>query len=162
MSCDVVVVGSGAGGGTAVGVLAAAGHDVLVLEAGSYLNESDFTHLESDAYARMYLEGDRHLHHRPVRWRPGSRDLDHFMAGVDAAGYGPNQTTYFTFHQMGSARMGSDPAESVVDANNQVHDVSGLYVMDGSCFPTSSGVNPMLSIAAIAHRGANRLAAGLA
>ncbi|HXV71034.1 MAG TPA: GMC family oxidoreductase [Acidimicrobiia bacterium] len=99
---------------------------------------------------------------RPVRWRPGSgSDLDEFVAGVDAIGYGSNQTTYFTFHQMGSARMGSDPDDSVVGPDNQAHDVPGLYVMDGSCFPTSSGVNPMLSIASIAHRGATLLAADL-
>jgi choline dehydrogenase-like flavoprotein len=50
----------------------------------------------------------------------------------------------------------------VVDANNEVHGVPGVYVMDGACFPTSSGVNPMISIAAIAHRGATLLAQRLA
>lgn len=95
---------------------------------------------------------------RPVRWRPGSGTLDEFMDGVDAIGYGSNRTSYFTFHQMGSARMGRDPATSVVDANNEVHGTPGLFVMDGSCFPTASGVNPMLSIASIAHRGATLLA----
>lgn len=94
---------------------------------------------------------------RPVRWRRGD-SIDDFMSGVDGVGYGSNQTSYFTFHQMGSARMGSDPATSVVDSNNRVHGVEGLYVMDGSCFPTPSGVNPMLSIASIAHRGATLLA----
>jgi len=59
---------------------------------------------------------------------------------------------------MGTARMGSDPATSVVDGNNESHDTPGLYVMDGSCFPTASGVNPMLTIASIAHRGATLLA----
>jgi len=96
---------------------------------------------------------------RPVRWRPRSGSaLEEFVAGVDAIGYGSNQTTYFTFHQMGSARMGSDPEEAVVGPDNQAHDTTGLYVMDGSSFPTSSGVNPMLSITAIAHRGASLLA----
>jgi choline dehydrogenase-like flavoprotein len=96
---------------------------------------------------------------RPVRWQPGSiRPISEFMDGVDAIGYGSNRTGYFTFHQMGSARMGSDPATSVVDDSNQVHGVDGLYVMDGSCFPTASGVNPMLSIASIAHRGSTLLA----
>jgi choline dehydrogenase-like flavoprotein len=96
---------------------------------------------------------------RPVRWRPGSgRPLAEFVEGVDAIGYGSNQTSYFTFHQMGSARMGLDAATSVVGPANEAHDTTGLYVMDGSCFPTASGVNPMLSIAAIAHRGATLLA----
>lgn len=95
---------------------------------------------------------------RPVRWRPGSASLDVFMSNVDSIGYGSNRTSYFTFHQMGSARMGTDPGSSVVDANNEVHQTPGLFVVDGSCFPTASGVNPMLSIASIAHRGARRLA----
>jgi choline dehydrogenase-like flavoprotein len=95
---------------------------------------------------------------RPVRWIPGSGSLESFMDEADAIGYGPNRTSYFSFHQMGTARMGSDPDTSVVGANNEAHDVRGLYVMDGSCFPTASGVNPMLSIAAIAHRGATLLA----
>jgi choline dehydrogenase-like flavoprotein len=99
---------------------------------------------------------------RPVRWVPGNGTIEDLMAGTDSIGYGPNRTSYFSFHQMGSARMGSDPATSVVDADNQTHDTAGLYVMDGSCFPTASGVNPMISIAAIAHRGATRLAERLA
>lgn len=100
---------------------------------------------------------------RPVRWHPGGgRPISEFMEGVDAIGYGSNRMGYFTFHQMGSARMGSDPATSVVDESNEAHDVVGLFVMDGSCFPTASGVNPMLSIAAIAHRGATLLADRLA
>ncbi len=99
---------------------------------------------------------------RPVRWRPGEGTLDEFVAEVDSVGYGSNRTNYFTFHQMGTARMGSNPALSVTDADNRVHDTRGLYVMDGSCFPSSSGVNPMLTIAALAHRGATKLAATLA
>lgn len=95
---------------------------------------------------------------RPIRWRRGD-SVEAFMEGVDRIGYGSNRTGYFTFHQMGSARMGSNPQTSVVDDANQVHGVGGLYVMDGSCFPASSGVNPMVSIAAIAHRGATLLAA---
>jgi len=99
---------------------------------------------------------------RPVRWVPGSSPVESFVEEVDAIGYGSNQTAYFSFHQMGSARMGTDPGESVVGANNEAHDTKDLFVMDGSCFPTASGVNPMLSIAAVAHRGATQLAARLA
>lgn len=99
----------------------------------------------------------------PVRWQPGrSGSLEGFVLDADQVGYGPNQTSYLSFHQMGSARMGSSPRTSVVGPDNQVHGTRGLYVMDGSCFPTASGVNPMVSIQAIAHRGASALAAALA
>ncbi len=99
---------------------------------------------------------------RPVRMHPGGdRDGHQFESAWRDAGYGPNQTIYLSFHQMGSARMGSDPRTSVVDATNQVHGVPGLFVMDGSCFPTASGVNPMISIQSIAHRAASNLAASL-
>jgi choline dehydrogenase-like flavoprotein len=100
---------------------------------------------------------------RPVRWRPGNEgSLDEFVAATDSVGYGANQTSYLSFHQMGSARMGSTKKNSVVGPENEAHTVPGLYVMDGSAFPTPSGVNPMITIEAIAHRAARALAAKLA
>jgi choline dehydrogenase-like flavoprotein len=57
LDCDVVVVGSGAGGGTAAGVLAKAGLDVVVVEAGGYFSEEDFDGAELDGYVRLYLGG---------------------------------------------------------------------------------------------------------
>ena len=57
LECDVVVVGSGAGGGTAAGVLAAANLDVVVVEAGGYFAEQDFDGAELSGYARLYLGG---------------------------------------------------------------------------------------------------------
>lgn len=97
----------------------------------------------------------------PVTWNP-SEDVDAFMAAVDHIGYGPNQTSYLSFHQMGSARVGLSSDLGVIDGDHQVHDVPGLFVMDSSAFPTASGVNPMISIQALAHRAATRLAGRLA
>ena len=57
LDCDVCVVGSGAGGGAAAGVLASAGLDVVVLEAGGYYSEEDFDGAELSGYARLYLNG---------------------------------------------------------------------------------------------------------
>ncbi|HEV8511426.1 MAG TPA: GMC family oxidoreductase [Gemmatimonadales bacterium] len=57
LSCDVVIVGSGAGGGVVAAELAAAGKDVIVLEKGDYRNEADFTHQEGDALETMYDAG---------------------------------------------------------------------------------------------------------
>ncbi|TCJ13878.1 FAD-binding protein [Rubrobacter taiwanensis] len=57
LECDVCVVGSGAGGGTAAGVLVAAGLDVIIIEAGGYYSEEDFDGEELSGYARLYLNG---------------------------------------------------------------------------------------------------------
>ncbi|HEU5370732.1 MAG TPA: GMC family oxidoreductase N-terminal domain-containing protein, partial [Ktedonobacterales bacterium] len=57
LDCDVVIIGSGAGGGVVAGELAAAGKAVIVLEMGGYFNESDFVHLEGSGYQKLYLGG---------------------------------------------------------------------------------------------------------
>jgi choline dehydrogenase-like flavoprotein len=62
------------------------------------------------------------------------------------------------FHPMGTARMGSDPSVSVVGPTGETHDVPGLYVADASLFPTSLGVNPMLTIMAFSRHIARGLA----
>jgi choline dehydrogenase-like flavoprotein len=85
-----------------------------------------------------------------------------FMADADAAGYGAGQVGLGSFHIMGSARMGGSPSTSACDPSAQTWDVRDLYVMDGSSFPSASGVNPQISIQAIAHMSARGLAARLA
>ena len=57
LTADVVVVGSGSGGGVVAGHLATAGKDVVVLEAGGYYNEADFNQLELWAYEKLYRAG---------------------------------------------------------------------------------------------------------
>jgi choline dehydrogenase-like flavoprotein len=61
------------------------------------------------------------------------------------------------WHLLGTARMGDDPATSVVDRNCRSHDVPNLYVIDGSVFVTSGAVNPTATICAIAHRCARHI-----
>ncbi len=55
-------------------------------------------------------------------------------------------------HVSGTCRFGDDPATSVLDPNNRVHGMTNLYVVDASFFPSSSGTNPSLTIAANALR----------
>lgn len=61
-------------------------------------------------------------------------------------------------HVMGTARMGADPRTSVVSADQRLWDVDNVLVCDSSVFVTSSGYNPTLTLAALAHRAASRLA----
>lgn len=98
-----------------------------------------------------------------LTWQPASGEpLERYMDRVDTIGYGPAQTNYFSYHQMGSAAMGDDPSTSVVGPENEAHDTAGLYVVDAAAFPASSGVNPMNTIESIAHRAARALAGRLA
>jgi len=60
----------------------------------------------------------------------------------------------FTAHQMGTCRMGRDPQTSVADPHGELHDTPGVWIGDGSAFPTSSGTNPMITIMAMARRTA--------
>jgi choline dehydrogenase-like flavoprotein len=86
--------------------------------------------------------------------------LERFLGDITAHGIAPNRLPLFTAHQMGSCRLGSSATTSVADPYGQVYGVQGLYVADASGFPTASGVNPMLSVMALAYRVAQRIKAG--
>ena len=60
-------------------------------------------------------------------------------------------------HLVGAARMGSDPATSVVDGLGRTHDIANLFVCDGSILPTQGSANPGLTIMALAARIADHL-----
>lgn len=84
-------------------------------------------------------------------------DADAFLeAGLDARDF--DLTAY---HPLGTARMGANPKRSVVDQNHECHEVSRLYVVDGSAVPSSTSVNPQVTIMALASRAADRIADAL-
>jgi choline dehydrogenase-like flavoprotein len=64
-------------------------------------------------------------------------------------------------HVMGGCAMGADEHHAVVSGDGRHHALENLYVLDGSVFPTSLGVNPQLSVYAITARNANQLAISL-
>ena len=84
------------------------------------------------------------------------------LAELEAAPLGPNRCGVFTAHQMGGCRMGSDPAQSVVNPELRHHLVENLWVADGSVFPTGLGVNPMESIYAISSWAGQHVRSALA
>jgi len=91
-------------------------------------------------------------------WRRGD-DLDLFVARMQRHPLRAGGMKLFSAHQMGSCRMGADPATSVADGRGELHDTPGVWIGDGSAFPTASGTNPMVSIMALAHRTAEAIAA---
>lgn len=66
----------------------------------------------------------------------------------------------FSAHQTGSCRMGLDPGTSVAGPYGELHDTPGVWIGDGSAFPTAAGTNPMVTIMALARRTAEAIADG--
>jgi choline dehydrogenase-like flavoprotein len=101
-------------------------------------------------------------HAKFCSYEPGSKgSLATFTEQMDRAGWASGRLALFSFHIMGTARLGSSAKTSATNPDGETWEVKNLYVMDGSSFPSASGVNPMISIEAIAHRNANILAAKL-
>ena len=96
------------------------------------------------------------LHH-PMTRMESKADI----AKLDERKYGSLEHQIFTAHQMGGCAMGPDPATSVVDVDLRHHDVANLFVVDGSVFPTSLGVNPSETIYGIAHKARDTVAAAV-
>jgi choline dehydrogenase-like flavoprotein len=89
--------------------------------------------------------------HRELQGEPGLRafEQDTMSAG---------DFVWLSYHPMGTCKMGSDPRASVVGLDHQTHDVPGLYVVDASTVPSALGVNPQLTIMAMATRAAEGIA----
>ena len=91
--------------------------------------------------------GDLSLNRRELSRRS---DLDWYVSELGSAPVHGNRCGVFSAHQMGTCAMGSRPGTSVCDERGAVRGVKGLYVADASLFPASSGVNPMITVMAIA------------
>jgi choline dehydrogenase-like flavoprotein len=97
------------------------------------------------------------LHTPPLTFEPGN-SFPAFLGELRTRPVAPNRILLFTAHQMSSCRIGTDPRASVADPDGMVWGTRGLYVTDGSALPSATGVNPMLSIMAVASRTADRMA----
>jgi choline dehydrogenase-like flavoprotein len=106
------------------------------------------------AGADVVLDTDRTMR----IWRRGE-DVEAFIESAQAAASGADGRVLFSAHQMGSARMGTDPTTSVADPQGRLHDTPGVWIGDTSAFPTAVGSNPMLTCMALARRTAHALLA---
>ncbi|MEL6989072.1 MAG: GMC family oxidoreductase, partial [Bacteroidota bacterium] len=87
-----------------------------------------------------------------------SEDFDAFVEAHDQLQWRPCTFNIGSAHQMGTCRMSGHKTKGVVKPNGQVWGVPNLYVADASLFPSASGVNPMLSVQALAyHVGMNMI-----
>jgi acyl-CoA reductase-like NAD-dependent aldehyde dehydrogenase/choline dehydrogenase-like flavoprotein len=98
------------------------------------------------------------LSRKRLAWTRGE-DFDAFLSRLRDCSLAPHEHAVFSAHQMGSCRMGADPATSVANPWGELHDTPGVWVGDASAFPTASGTNPMVTIMALARRTAGAIAA---
>ncbi|KAI9173261.1 hypothetical protein H9P43_007392 [Blastocladiella emersonii ATCC 22665] len=91
-------------------------------------------------------------------WSPACPRWQAWEKEVRRVGCKPLHSPLFSAHQMGTCRMGSSPKRSVVNPRGEAWEVKGLYVADASTFPTSSGVNPMVTTYAMGYSVANFIA----
>jgi choline dehydrogenase-like flavoprotein len=136
--------------GTAVASYAVRGADAAMCVRA--IVETAMVHLAAGA------REVRTFHTRPLAIEPGG-DVGAFAAAVRSRGVAANTVGMFSAHQMGTAGIGSG-LERVSDPDGAVRGVRGLHVADASAFPNASGVNPMLTVMAVARRNARRMLAG--
>lgn len=84
-----------------------------------------------------------------------SVELMEAVGGSNISGFYAENGQEGNVHLLGTCRMGSDPATSVVDANHRSHDVSNLFICDGSSLVTSGRGQPTMTIMALAFRAAD-------
>ena len=102
-----------------------------------------------DDYTKAGFTASRQVHEEIF----AKLDATHVQHSPQAQGAG---------HIIGTARMGSDPRTSVVDAELRSHDHGNLFIVGSAVFPTSATANPTLTIAALSLRAADQVKATLA
>jgi choline dehydrogenase-like flavoprotein len=113
-------------------------------------DETDELGLRIPRVVFSYGEDDKKLYEHALRFMHDT---------LEAAGGGDLWHEDGTAHLLGGCRMGDDPKSSVTDADGRSWDIPNLWICDGSLFPTSAGVNPSLTIQALACRIGDRIAA---
>lgn len=93
--------------------------------------------------------------------RINSNDLDAFATALRGEGVAYNRMMLYSAHLMGSCRMSADPRKGPTAPNGELHTVKNLYVGDACVFPTTPGVNPMITIMAMSRRTAESIKTGL-
>lgn len=117
------------------------------------------SHTKRDRFGIPQVEFDSAFGDNEERMRKDI--LEQTAAMLKAAGarnvmsFDGNSPPGGAIHEMGTARMGVDPTQSVLNRWNQAHDIPNLFVTDGSCMTSSSCVNPSLTYMALTARAAD-------
>jgi choline dehydrogenase-like flavoprotein len=157
-------------GGTAIALLRDQGHGrVTIDDAGQAVPWYSITDERDLAMAARGIEVQVKLHEAAgaqqiialaggaPTWRWGD-DTAAFLERIKRIPLRAGGWKLFSAHQMGTCRMGTDPATSVAGPFGELHDVKGVWIGDASAFPSATGTNPMGTVMALAHRTAEAIA----
>lgn len=150
VTAGVLVEDTGAGRVRAVG-----NRDVAVTYPVSSLDSARIVRAVTLLGEALLAGGARRLH-LPIDGVQPVVAMDELRRLTDAP-IAPERLELSTVHLMGTARLGADPVTSVCDSHGAVHDTDQLLVADASLFPSPVGVNPQLTVMALATRVAERI-----
>ena len=177
----MIIIGTGAGGGTLAHRLAPSDKKILLLERGGYLPRERENWDSKEVFDReRYVTTERWYDKRGISFRPhaeyfvgGNTEPHRRLLAKLKALRGPLGCRQMTIprwsvlsqqiplagiaHNCGTVRFGTDPRRSALDMNCKAHDFDNLYVVDISFFPSSSAVNPSLTAIANALRAGDHL-----
>jgi choline dehydrogenase-like flavoprotein len=97
----------------------------------------------------------------PALWLRKGHDVETYVRGIASRGVVKNDMVLYAAHQLSSCRMGGRSRHAPVQPDGETVEVRNLFVADASALPTATGVNPMVSIMALAHRNAQFIKARL-
>ena len=127
-----------------------------------WLQDKDVAHIKRgvDVLAQVFFAAGAKRVHTPIAgFDVLESEVD--LSKLRRANIKPWDLDLSAYHPLGTARMGTDAASSVIDANHEMHDVPDLFIVDGSAVPTALGVNPQVTIMAMATRAAEKIAGKL-
>lgn len=127
-----------------------------------WLQDKDVAHIKRgvDVLAQIFFASGASRVHTPIAGHD-ILESEADLAKLRRANVRAWDLDLSAYHPLGTARMGTDPASSVVDANHELHDCPDLYVVDGAAVPSALGVNPQITIMALATRAAEKIAGKL-
>ncbi|CAM9761896.1 unnamed protein product [Ectocarpus sp. 4 AP-2014] len=97
----------------------------------------------------------------PTDGKEGDEDLEGYVKAMESLGTTPNEAGLYSAHQMGSCRLSANPEDGPLRESGESWECDGLFVADASVFPTSLGINPMITVEAVAYMIANQVATRL-
>ncbi len=127
------------------------------------LNDIDTRKIQRgvDLLAQMFFAAGASVVHAPIAGHTRIRNLDE-LARMRNSRVRASQLDLSAYHPLGTARLGASAQTAVLAPNHEVYGTRGVYVVDGSAVPTSLGVNPQVTIMALATRAAQKIADALA